>query len=499
MALVPGRARAALPSAQQLFRLEKDPEFNDRQFAIYLLQTAADIEHALMLQYLYAAYSLPSNLKVPGAKNPATGQDVTTRDWARTIAGIAREEMGHLLSVQLVLRALGGPISFEREHFPYRSQLYPFPLELEPLTKASLAKYVYAEMPDPIDPAVLTPEKQREILERAATSSGGVSLNHVGLLYSTLIEVVDRLPDSAFRPELADWQDVNPAEWIADEEDTVTGVKVLPIRIRSDGGPAATLKLVALRALCIIARQGEAITPTTAEGGMTGNGLTAAQIADSHFARFYEIYKQFPDDFFPALAVATCPNTTDAPDALPLDPVELLQEQDLSQGRITNPETLLWSHLFNVRYRILLAYLAHYIALPPRGKDAAETQTIKDVKVQLRTWIFDEMNGGDLGRRSESSIRGLAHQLAELDRDGAGSGLKAGATFEAPFTFALPELGPDRWRLHKDLYEASRDIVSKIPGHDTDSILSELTTYEEATTAPEGRIKFIDAHLNDPF
>ena len=43
--------------------------------------------------------------------------------------------------------ALGGPIGFDREHMPYRSQLYPFPFTLEPLTRSSLARYVVAEMP----------------------------------------------------------------------------------------------------------------------------------------------------------------------------------------------------------------------------------------------------------------------------------------------------------------------------------------------------------------
>jgi hypothetical protein len=173
--------------------LQKDPELTDLQYAIFLLQTAADVEHALLVQYLYAAYSLQQGLKVGvKVKDPNTGQetDLTTTDWSDTIAEIAREEMGHLLSVQLLLRALGGPLSFEREHFPYRTQLYPFPFELEPLTKTTLAKYVYAEMPEKVAPDVLSPEERREISERAASDSGGVGLNHVGMLYDTLREVL---------------------------------------------------------------------------------------------------------------------------------------------------------------------------------------------------------------------------------------------------------------------------------------------------------------------
>lgn len=39
------------------------------------------------------------------------------------------------------------PLHFDREEFPIPSDLYPFPFELEPLTKRSLGKYVLAEMP----------------------------------------------------------------------------------------------------------------------------------------------------------------------------------------------------------------------------------------------------------------------------------------------------------------------------------------------------------------
>src|ERR1700751_124242 len=159
----------------------QDPELSKHQFAILLLQTAADIEHALLVQYLYAAYSLKLGLEIPGASG------FSTDTWQDTILGIAREEMGHLLSVQNLLRAVGGPLRFEREGFPYPSQLYPFPFVLEPLTKNSLAKYVAAEMPEDVDPKVLPPDKKKELWARATQGAGGMQVNHVGTLYAKLI------------------------------------------------------------------------------------------------------------------------------------------------------------------------------------------------------------------------------------------------------------------------------------------------------------------------
>ena len=149
--------------------------------------------------------------------------------------------------------------------------------------------------------------------------------------------------------------------------------------------------------------------------------LLTAQLADSHFWRFFQIYKQYPDDFFPARAVAQNPNTTSEPNPPPNDPVGLLQEQKVRVGRIEDTTTLAWGHLFNVRYRILLTYLAHYVALPPTGKDKAETTAIQQIRDQLLDWIFDEMNG-----RSLSSIKGLAIKLSDLPR-GSDPEQKAGA------------------------------------------------------------------------
>src|SRR3954470_10683512 len=121
--------------------LEHDLPLAPRDEAIFLLHTAAEVEHALMVQYLYAAYSLKR-----GAAVPPDRQD-QVRAWRTTLLGIAREEMGHLITVQNLLRLIGGPLNLEREDYPFRNDMYPFHFRLEPLSKASLAKYVVAEMP----------------------------------------------------------------------------------------------------------------------------------------------------------------------------------------------------------------------------------------------------------------------------------------------------------------------------------------------------------------
>src|SRR5690606_37656710 len=106
-----------------------------RDEALFLLHLAAEIEHSLLIQYLYAAYSLPSDASA------------NILNWRDSIKRIATQEMGHLITVQNLLLSLGGAITMDREEFPYRSDFYPFPFCLEPLTRDSLAKYVSAEAP----------------------------------------------------------------------------------------------------------------------------------------------------------------------------------------------------------------------------------------------------------------------------------------------------------------------------------------------------------------
>src|SRR5437764_736032 len=68
-------------------------EFSNRDYAVMLLHVGAEIEHALMVEYLYAGYSLGG----PGVPEPYREM---VRGWQEVILGIAKEEMGHLISVQ---------------------------------------------------------------------------------------------------------------------------------------------------------------------------------------------------------------------------------------------------------------------------------------------------------------------------------------------------------------------------------------------------------------
>src|SRR5262245_49439183 len=98
---LPQRARAVRPSAVDRAILETGvPSVADAQTpkedALGLLQLAAEVEHALLVQYLYAAASL----------EPSAGND--TRLAHNTFITVAVQEMGHLVAVQNLLLAIGG-------------------------------------------------------------------------------------------------------------------------------------------------------------------------------------------------------------------------------------------------------------------------------------------------------------------------------------------------------------------------------------------------------
>src|SRR5262249_6557100 len=108
----------------------------------FLLHAAAEVEHALLVQYLYAGYSLKKSGDVTDPQ-----QKAALDQWPKALRGIAREEMGHLMTVQNLLLLTRQPLHFERQAFPQPANLYPFKMQLEPLTQRSLAKYVIAESP----------------------------------------------------------------------------------------------------------------------------------------------------------------------------------------------------------------------------------------------------------------------------------------------------------------------------------------------------------------
>jgi Ferritin-like len=136
--------------------------------AATLLRMAAQVEHGLMVQYLYAGYSFAPTL--------------------REIANVAIEEMSHLMTVQNLLRCIGEKPYLHRQDdgadVSKDERLFPFDFRLEPLSHLSLAKYVVAESPTPV-PAGVDPAVIAHIVD-LATGAAHEPVDRVGTLYALL-------------------------------------------------------------------------------------------------------------------------------------------------------------------------------------------------------------------------------------------------------------------------------------------------------------------------
>lgn len=386
-----------------------------RERAVYLLHIGAEVEHALMAQYLYAAYSL-------GGSELTTEQQKLVRQWRDVIVQIAREEMAHWVTVENILTLLDAPLNFLREDFPIPQDLYPFDFDLEPLTKRSLGKYVLAEMPAEDVVRKLGLEKKIEEIRKYVGGNAAhdtCTVHRVGIIYSAISmlfqapvspQQLTKSPPAFIRSEdiLAESKrfQVRPEEWGLGYKDLLIGTAV----DRATAGAA----------IAAISVQGE--------------GSDIDNLQTSHFGLFLDIYDNFPNEnqWQPARQVARNPTTDDDASA---------------DRRITHPAALRWAELFNLRYRMLLMFLVHSFDI-----EAPVAPSQRTSRGLLISWAFGEMY----------NLRSIANILMDLPLDKDGGKLLAGPPFEMPYSLALAPREPGRWRQHRDLFEASQMCITSL-------------------------------------
>lgn len=176
----PGKALAGQSTNSPVFRDFSNPYLE----LIRLLREAAEIEHDLMVQYLYGAFSLkPAYVELVGNPLPNT----------TSLMGVIIQEMQHLGAVNRLLVELDASPVLTRQDFPYESDIYPFAFELAPLSPTSLAKFTYCEAPpDALRKASTAGNGSVLLLDQLTTTlGGGIAPNHVGHLYDAVIDSLD--------------------------------------------------------------------------------------------------------------------------------------------------------------------------------------------------------------------------------------------------------------------------------------------------------------------
>lgn len=181
----PVGALAATDGKSPVYRDFADPYLE----LIRLLREAAEIEHDLMIQYLYGAFSLkPAYAALVGGPQPGSS----------SFLGVTIEEMQHLGAVNRLLVELDASPVLSRQDFPYESDIYPFPFELAPLSPVSLARFTYCEAaPDAFTQGGAAGNGSPPLLEQLTNSIGGsIAPNHVGHLYDAVIETLGEVRDA---------------------------------------------------------------------------------------------------------------------------------------------------------------------------------------------------------------------------------------------------------------------------------------------------------------
>src|SRR5499427_2115549 len=290
-----------------------------------LLVEAAQIEHLIMCQYLYACFSLKTE---PDEGLTAEQADAVVR-WQETVTGIAVEEMLHLALVMNVMTAIGAAPTLSRPNFPRHSEFLPPGVEfaLLPFGADSLTHFLYLERPEGmerLDAAEFVPaEPPPEPVGRAEVMPRLQGFLTVGHLYRGIEQGLSDLASRLGEPVL----------FVGEPRAQAT-----PERFRWPQLIAVTDLASARAAIDEIIEQGE---------GARGDWQPA------HYGRFlgiWEEYRRLRDqdpDFKPAR---------------PVIPAFTRQPFDISapQPLLTDPATRRAAELFNLGYEVLLHVLTRF-------------------------------------------------------------------------------------------------------------------------------------------
>ena len=127
--------------------MNKEPSImiEDCEELIFMLSEAVALEHMIMCQYLFAAFSLKREV----SEGVTAAQLEAIKRWERVVSLVATQEMLHLALVSNLLTAIGSHPFLSHPNFPQRSKYYPpgVQLALLPFGEHALQHFLYLERP----------------------------------------------------------------------------------------------------------------------------------------------------------------------------------------------------------------------------------------------------------------------------------------------------------------------------------------------------------------
>jgi hypothetical protein len=120
-----------------------------REALIYMLCEAAELEHGIMCQYLFAAFSL----KQGEAEGLSGAELAAAARWRTQVSRVATQEMLHLALVHNLLSAIGAAPHMARPNLPAPASHYPAGVQLAllPFGEQALRHFMFLERPEGMD------------------------------------------------------------------------------------------------------------------------------------------------------------------------------------------------------------------------------------------------------------------------------------------------------------------------------------------------------------
>lgn len=374
-----------------------------REALIYMLYDAAELEHGLMCQYLFAAFSLKQR---DDEGLTAEAREAVLR-WRGVIAHVATEEMLHLALVQNLLSAIGSAPHLTRPNLPAPARHYPagVNLMLTPFGEPALRHFMFLERPEGmdmkgaegIDPLV---HEAAPLIAQGDFVPQVQDFATLGHLYRSIEHGIDHLAEKFGERNLF----VGPIRAQA-TSDRFPWPELIPV----------TDLASAHRAIDTILEQGE---------GARGHWRHA------HFGQFVRVLDEYLQ-----LKAAN-------PDFKPVRPVLFAtvraSPHDDTAPRITDGVTARCTDLFNIGYEILLHLLHRYFA--HTEETDAQLTTLSRAAIALMVGVLKPL--GDL--------------ISTLPVGSDHPGMTAGASFELFYEndYLVPHRGAAWALLEERLREA---------------------------------------------
>jgi chromopyrrolic acid synthase len=328
----------------------KQPQrtIDTREELVVALRQAAELEVAVMLQYIYAAYSIPNyvtgqeyvqrGLWTPAQLNLACGDGQETHNYGMrgVLLEISHEEMIHFLMVNNILMAMGEPFYPANPNFGEIDRTIPIDIDLalEPLNANSIHRFMRLEMPDFL--AEELPE-DREVADPIADR-----LHRYGSLselYRQIRQAIETIPDLFLTKKSpaggehhlflrADFNQHHPHYQLQVED------------VKS-----------ALFAIDVITEQGE------------GCDANSPKFDRSHYQQFRQM----------AAALAQQQFASDNNSPVPWNPAyptlrnPTLYSKDCSTSVVTAPETAIVMQICDECYLIMMQLMVQHFGLMPNG------------------------------------------------------------------------------------------------------------------------------------